>query len=418
MDRETRNLEYKRDITKSFLKTVSAFSNYGNGTIVFGVTDDREVVGLEDIEQKCLDIENTINDNMNPIPDYNLIINDNHTISLIVHEGMHKPYFYKNKAYKRSDSSSIEVDRIELNRLVLEGMNQTFEEQVSSKQDLSFDVLEKALIDKLKIEKLSTDILKTLELVTSKGQFNNAGALLADNNQFKGIDIVRFGQTISEIRDRKTLENISILTQFYETLNMFSQYYQYEKIDGVIRKKIDLIPEKAFREALANSLVHRLWDVNANVKISMFDDRIEISSPGTLLPDISVEEYLNGQISVFRNPIIGNLFFRLNYIEKFGTGIKRINEAYRDNILKPKYQVFENSILVVLPLLNAHTDLTEDERAIVNCLSRNQLATRNQLDKILGFNKAKTGRILKGLIEKDLIEKSGKGKDTKYRLNM
>ena len=418
MDRETRNLEYKVDITKSFLKTVSAFSNYGTGTIIFGVTNNKVAVGLEDVEQKCLDIENTINDNISPMPDYYLVINDDRTISLIVHKGMHKPYLYKNKAYKRSDSSSVEVDRLEFNRLVLEGMNQTFEEQVSSKQDLSFNVLEKTLVSELKIEKLSTDILKTLELVTSKGQFNNAGALIADNNQFKGIDIVRFGSTISEIRDRKILENISILTQFYEALNTFSQYYQYEKIDGVIRKKVELIPEKAFREALANALVHRLWDVDSSVKISMFDDRIEISSPGPLLPDISVEEYLNGQISVFRNPIIGNIFFRLNYIEKFGTGIKRINEAYNKNILKPKYQVFENSILVILPVLNAHSDLTEEERAIVNCLSRNQLVTRSQLDKILGFNKAKTGRILKKLLEKDIIEKNGKGKDTKYQLNM
>lgn len=418
MDRETRNLEYKVDITKSFLKTVSAFSNYGTGTIIFGVTNDKVAVGLDDVEQKCLDIENTINDNISPMPDYYLVINDDRTISLIVHEGMHKPYLYKNKVYKRSDSSSVEVERLEFNRLVLEGMNQTFEEQVSSKQDLSFKVLENTLINELKIEKLSTDILKTLELVTSKGQFNNAGALLADNNQFKGIDIVRFGSTISEIRDRKILENISILTQFYEALNTFSQYYQYEKIDDVIRKKIELIPETAFREALANALVHRLWDVNSSVKISMFEDRIEISSPGPLLPDISVEEYLNGQISVFRNPIIGNIFFRLNYIEKFGTGIKRINEAYSENISKPKYQVFENSILVILPVLNAHSDLTEEEKAIVNCLSRNQLLTRGQLDKILGFNKAKTGRILKRLLEKNIIEKNGKGKDTKYQLNM
>lgn len=418
MNRETRNLEYKLEITRSFLKTVSAFSNYGVGKIIFGVTDDKFVVGLKDVEQKCLDIENAINDNISPMPDYHLIIKDDNTIELIVQEGLYKPYLYKNKAYKRSDSSSVEVDRLELNRLVLEGMNQTFEEQVSSNQDLSFRVLEKTLVNELKIEKLSTDILKTLELVTSKGQFNNAAALLADHNQFKGVDMIRFGSTISEIRDRKTLENVSILTQFYEALNTFSQYYQYEKIDGVIRKKVELIPEKAFREALANALVHRLWDVNSNVKISMFDDRIEMSSPGSLLPDISVEEYLNGQISVFRNPIIGNIFFRLNFIEKFGTGIKRINEAYHENLTKPKYQVFENSILVILPVLNAHSYLTEEEMAIVNCLNRNQLLTRSQLDKMIGFNKAKTGRILKRLLEKGIIEKIGKGKDTKYQLNV
>lgn len=416
MNRETGNLEYKAEITKSFLKTVSAFSNYGTGKIIFGVTDDKVVVGIDDVEQKCLDIENTINDNIIPMPDYHLTINDDNTIELIVNEGLYKPYLYKNKAYKRSDTSSVEVDRLEFNRLVLEGTNQSFEEQMSSKQDLLFNVLEETLINELKIEKLSTDILKTLELMTPKGKFNNAAALLADRNQFSGIDIIKFGSTISEIRDRKTLENVSILTQFKEALNTFFQYYQYEKIDGVIREKIDLIPEKAFREALANSLVHRLWDVKSNVKISMFDDRIEITSPGSLLPDISVEEYLNGQISIFRNPIIGNIFFRLNYIEKFGTGIKRINEAYNESFTKPKYQVFENSILVVLPVINTYSNFTKEERAVVQCLSRNHFLTRNQLDTMIGFNKNKTVRILNSLLEQDVIEKIGKGKDTKYKM--
>ena len=70
-------------------------------------------------------------------------------------------------------------------------------------------------------------------------------------------------------------------------------------------------------------LIHRLWDVNASIKVSMLEDRIEISSPGGLPAGISEEEYLNGQVSILRNPIIGNVFFRLKYIEKFGTGIMR-----------------------------------------------------------------------------------------------
>ncbi|WP_290140091.1 ATP-binding protein [Allocoprobacillus halotolerans] len=152
------------------------------------------------------------------------------------------------------------------------------------------------------------------------------------------------------------------------------------------------------------------------MKISMFDDRIEISSPGSLLPDISVEEYLNGQISVFRNPIISNIFFRLNYIEKLGTGIRRINEAYHESLVKPKYRVFENSILVILPVFNSYLDLSEKENEIVKCLNKHQLLTRNQLDKMIGFHKAKTNRVLKKLLEKDMIVKNGKGKTTKYQL--
>lgn len=77
-----------------------------------------------------------------------------------------KPYLYKGKAYKRHDTSTIEVDRLELNRLILEGSHQSYEELVSQKQDLTFQCLEKALKDKLAIQGLNEDILKTLDLYT------------------------------------------------------------------------------------------------------------------------------------------------------------------------------------------------------------------------------------------------------------
>ena len=91
-------------------------------------------------------------------------------------------------------------------------------------------------------------------------------------------------------------------------MEMFRKYYQYEKIEGMERKVLERVPENAFREALANALVHRLWDMPASVKVSMYKDRIEISSPGGLPAGISREEYLDGQISMLRNPIIGNVF--------------------------------------------------------------------------------------------------------------
>ena len=142
------------------------------------------------------------------------------------------------------------------------------------------------------IEKINKDILKTLELYSDQSGFNNAAALLADDNQFTGIDIIRFGDTIDEIMDRESLENISILSQLEKTLQMFRKYYQYEKIEGAERKCIDKIPEKAFREAIANALIHRMWDIPASIKVSMYADRIEISSPGGLPAGISEEEYL------------------------------------------------------------------------------------------------------------------------------
>ena len=113
--RETRTLEFKETITNTFLKTVSAFSNYDGGTIVFGIDDDGKIKGLADAKQSCLDIENKINDSISPQPNYTLEIqNNDQTIKLTVKSGLQKPYLYKSKAYKRNDTATIEVDTLDL----------------------------------------------------------------------------------------------------------------------------------------------------------------------------------------------------------------------------------------------------------------------------------------------------------------
>lgn len=265
-------------------------------------------------------------------------------------------------------------------------------------------------------KQLTKDILKTLELYSDQNGFNNAAALLADSNHFKGIDIIRFGDSIDEIMERKTFENISILSQMEQSIQMFHQYYRYEKIEGMERKSVDKIPEKAFREAVANALVHRMWDIPASIKISMYPDKIEISSPGGLPAGLSEDEYLNGQISLLRNPIIGNVFFRLKYIEKFGTGIMRINYAYKNILVKPEYRIFSNSIRIILPVIKSDYKLNEAEKRLINILTDNGSMTRNEVEKAAEMEKSKTIRILNGLIDKNIIQKKGMGRATKYEL--
>lgn len=306
--------------------------------------------------------------------------------------------------------------RLEYGRLILEGQNQSYEELPSSMQELTFDRLEEELKESLGITSLNEDILKTLELYSEKRGFNNAAALLADKNQFPGIDMIRFGSSIDEIMDRATFEHMSVLAQLSSCIEMFQTYYQYEKIEGVERKQIDKIPEKAFREAIANALVHRAWDVRASIKISMFEDRIEISSPGGLPAGIGREEYLNGQISVLRNPILGNVFFRLKYIEKFGTGIMRINRSYSNALEKPSYQIFENSIQVVLPVIASDEKLSEKDKKILDIIRDKGTVSRSEIEKLAGIGKDSTIRSLNLLLKKHIIEKTGAGRGVKYHI--
>ncbi len=415
--KESRNLEYKENInSNTFMKTVSAYANYGTGEIVFGITDDGRKTGVLNPVDACLNLENKINDSLKPVPDYKIEIREESLIVLTVYEGIYKPYLYKGKAYKRNDSSTIEVERLEYNRLILEGCNQSFEETVSIDQNLIFQQLEKKFIDTMGITKLNIDILKTLELYSDKNGFNNAAALLADKNSFKGIDIIRFGDSIDEIMDREFFDGISVISQLEKSTQMFWKYYQYEKIEGSERKIIDKVPEKAFREAIANALVHRMWDINAAIKVSMYSDRIEISSPGGLPAAISEEEYLNGQISILRNPIIGNVFFRLKYIEKFGTGILRINRAYANALIKPSYQIFSNSIKVILPVISTDYNLNETEKMLLTFLKNRNNLTRKEIEKLSGMEKTKIIRGLNNLIQKNIVQREGNGRGTRYKI--
>ena len=424
INKEDYNLEYKEKVSKTFLKTISAYANYNDGRIVFGVDDNGNVVGLkENPKEEALRIENMINDSLTPVPYFEIKVKEiegKEIIVLEVKKGKDTPYYYQGKAYKRADTASIEVDRFELRRLALEGINMHYEDKKASSDDLDFNILEVRLIKEAGIERINLDILKTLNLYNKDGYYNVAGELLADQSDiaFSGIDIVKFGKDINKILYRKTISKVSLLTQFDMAVDIFEQYYIFEEIDGYNRITKELIPREAFRESLANAIVHRVWDTNSYIQIAMHEDKIEINSPGGLPPGISKEEYLYGNISVLRNPIIAGVFNRLNIIEKFGTGIARINKEYTQSISKPYFEVSENRIRIILPVTEKSLlDLSEDENVIYELLKENVELSRKKIDMITGFNKSKSIRIINSLIDKNIISKIGSGVTLTYKLN-
>ncbi len=413
--RETRTIEFKEMITNTFLKTVSAFSNYDGGEIFLGIDDNGNIKGLPDVKQACLDIENKINDSITPQPDYTLELqNNDRTIKLTVKSGFQKPYLYKSKAYKRNDIATIEADTLELSRLILEGKNIRFEELPCKDQELTFDTLCQKLKEYIQIETFNQDTLKTLNLYNSATGYNNAAGILADKNHFSGIDIVRFGENISVIHKRATFDNISILAAYEKVSEVFKDYYQYEEIQGDERKKTEKIPETAFREAIANALIHRAWDVESQIKVSMFDDRIEIISPGGLPSGITEDEYLSGKLSVLRNRNLANVFYRLGFVEIFGTGITRIKQLYEEGLKQPDFEVSENTIKIVLPVFEKNLNLTEDERKIYKILSKTMLKSIGEIAPYTPFGKSKTTQLLKEMGKKGVVKIEGRGRGTKY----
>ena len=278
----------------------------------------------------------------------------------------------------------------------------------------AFEILHRKLKENIQIETFNQDTLKILNLYSNVNGFNNAAGLLADKNHFSGIDIVKFGENISIIQKRVTFENVSVLEVYERALIVFRDYYQYEIIQGADRKMMEKIPEAAFREAIANALIHRVWDVDSHIRVSMFDDRIEVVSPGGLPAGITAEEYLSGKLSILRNRNLANVFYRLGFVEIFGTGITRIKQLYAESLIKPDFEVSENTIKIVLPVFETNVNLTEDEKVIYKSLSKTMLKPISEIAPYVPFGKSKTTQLLKSMEEKGVIAVEGKGRGTKY----
>lgn len=415
---EVYNYELKSKLNDKFLKTVSSFANYNDGTIIFGLDNEGQPIGLDDLDDTKLMIENKINDSIKPRPKFNIDIDfEKNCIILKVFEGENKPYYYKNKAYKRSDSSDVEVDRDELSDLVLFGRNLDYEQITSLYQDLSFSYFNKEANIRMGISDPDLDLLKSFDLYSDDMGYNNAGLLISDKNNYKIIDFVKFGKSISDIDFRKEMKKLSILDAFNQMVEYYTQYYNHEIIVGKSREFIEKIPFKAFREAIANALVHRRWDRDAFISVSFYDDRIEISSPGGLPNGISEHEYLNRRVSSPRNPIISNIFFRFRYIDRLGTGIFRIQEAYKESASNPEFEISDNYVTVTLPVTQVISteNISIDARKIMNYLSDNNLLSRIELEELTGYNKDKVIRHLNELRDNGVVEVVGNGRGTKYK---
>nr|WP_269257758.1 ATP-binding protein [Lactobacillus crispatus] len=153
------------------------------------------------------------------------------------------------------------------------------------------------------------------------------------------------------------------------------------------------------------------------MKISMYDDRIEVVSPGGLPQGLSKEEYLSGQISILRNPIIANVFFRLGLIEQFGTGVRRINDSYRSSLVQPQFEIFDNSIKIILPVLKFITDdLSNDEKKVYQIIHEGADTTK-QISQMSKFGRTKVLKILRQLEKQGYIRRMGEGRATKYILS-
>ena len=432
---ESKTIEYKLTYSKTLLKTVCAFANFHDGSIILGIRDDGQIEGVTQVEELKLSIEHAINDSVFPQPYYEfegVKIKDKMLLELRVYKGDHTPYTYQGKVYIRQDTSTVQGDTYVMQQLILSGRNQSYEDLLAEEQNLTFVDLERRLRQQLQIGSLTEDLLRTLGLM-QKGGYNHAATLLSDQNILLSstLQLVAFSdEGVGRIKDHMTLKGMSILAQFDACMAFYQKHINTgEIISQAYRQTVEDVPMIAYREAIANLLVHRDYAIQASGRVEFYTNRIEIISPGSLPMGLVEEEYRSGRLSIARNKLLTDIFLRLKIIEKLATGVRRIKEQYVHQLDKPMFHVSEHAVVVVLPYVKEAMNklresstppmtrtLTGKAGLVYNYILQHPGAKRQRIQQEIGLEKTQTVQLIQQLRQQGYIIRQGNGPATGYQV--
>lgn len=422
-------LEVKKP--KSWCKSVSAFANSYGGKLIFGMADDDTVAGLEDAEGDAEKISEAIKVHLNPIPNFKLSFvteDDKKLVVLDVEAGYETPYYYEGEgqlvAFVRVGNESVSASPIQLRELVLKGSNRSYD-SLKSEYDFSkmaFTKLKSVYYQRTKNDFFESDY-ESFGLVDNEGNLTNAGALLADESpvrhsrlfctRWNGLD--KASGLIDALDDEEFTGGLVELLQDGIKFIKRNSKKAWRKLPDR-RVEYPEYPERAITEGLVNALIHRSYtEIGSEVHIDMYDDRLEIYSPGGMFDGSSLENRdLMNIPSKRRNPVLADVFSRLNYMERRGSGFKKIlgdyqkQEHYAED-KTPKFDAQRGFFILTLPNLNyieghgGTQDVRQDVRQgvrqdvsqadiddkIVALIKENPKITAEQIGKIVGCS-AKT----------------------------
>ena len=431
---ESEVVELKAEVVGDICKEVIAFANTKGGTLYIGVSNDGSVEGVKNADQVILQLNNMIRDSIKP--DVTMFVGyktqhvgDKDIIAVTIQKGTDRPYYLGSKGlkpsgvYVRNGTSTDPASDTAIRKMIKETDGDHFEEMRSLEQNLTFDVAKKEFAER----KVPFGIpqMKTLGIMNHDGIYTNLGLLLSDQCVHTIKAAVFEGTIQNEFKDRREFSGSLFcqMNEAYDYIDFRNQNHStFSKLRRIDRRDY---PEEAVREALLNLLVHREYSFRASSFISIYADRIEFTSIGGLISGMTLQDVMMG-ISVCRNAKLANVFYRLELIEAYGTGIRKIMEAYEGSARKPKIEVTENAFKITIPnrnISNASDEETEDqkesveqEKRVMKLAKERGFVSRKEIERLLGISQSTGGRLLKKMVAAGQIVQIGKGKNTHYVL--
>lgn len=431
---ESETVELKAIAVEDIKKEIIAFANCRGGKLYVGVQNDGTVLGLENPDETSLQISNMVRDAIKPdltmFLHYETLVADGKKILVIdIQQGTEKPYYIAKKGlrpegvYVRQGYSSVPATNTAIRGMIKETDGDHFEEMRSLEQNLTFESAKKTFARRH--VKFGPEQMKTLGMITQDGVYTNLALLLSDQCVHTIKAAVFQGTKQSEFKDRREFTGslFQQMDEVYDFINFHNQTHSsFEKLYRIDRRDY---PEIAVREALLNLLVHREYSFRASTFISIYTDRLEFTSIGGLVRGVTLEDVTMG-ISVCRNVKLANIFYRLELIEAYGTGLIKIMEAYEGTGMKPQIETSDNAFKIILPNMNSVSESLRQaqnksekdtpETKVIALAKERGFVTRKEVEILLDMGQSSCGRLLKKMIENGLLIQDGKGKNTRYCL--
>ncbi len=426
MYKESDTLELKQEFALDIKKEIIAFANTKGGTLYIGIDDDGNVIGVDAPDRICERVSSMIHDGIKPdVSMFTDIVSEKtegkSVVKICVQRGTKRPYYLSDKGLKSSGvyirlgNTSIPATENAIRTMIGDTDDASYEKKRSINQQLTFDAAEvefkKQKIDFGKAQQ------KTLGIMDSDGLFTNLGLLLSDQCQHSIKAAVFKGQEKDEFLTRKEFGGslFSQLTDAYSFIDLNNQLNSTFK--GLTRIDSRDYSESAIREALLNAIIHRDYSFSGSTLVSVFSDRLEIVSLGGLVPGLEPEDIFEG-ISQTRNTGLANIFYRLKYVEVYGTGIRKIRKECETFGVTASFHITNAAFRIVIP--NRHTaalaapELDVQLSSALQYIRAHTSATRKEVQEALGIKQTKCGLILKDLENRGLIIRTGSGKATGY----
>jgi len=439
---ETERVELKKEFTKDVVKEIVAFANTQGGKIYIGIDDEGQVIGTKDIDINIEKLSSMIKDKIKPlvlnyISIEKIKIESMEIIEIEVQQGDGKPYYLAEKGmkpsgvYMRLGTSSIPVSESNIRKMIIDNQGLTYETTRSLNQNLTFDYfLSQFKSMDVIVEKNN---MRSMGLVDEELLYSNLALLMSDQCPhiikvaiFKDDDKMTF--RFRKEFNGSLLKQLNDVFEFIETQNNMVTVY-----DGLKRRDSYDYDLSSIRETLVNAIVHRDYGISGSIFVNMYNSFVEFISIGSLPGGMTYEDIVQG-VSKPRNEKLAQIFYRLNLIESFGTGIRKIINAYKNYEKKPEFVETPNAFIVRLPKFKYDNEVVKESQDDYNCLPLNYLdddalkrdimllvekigyITRREIQSRYGFSQTKSGMLIRQLESEGIIIRNGSGKNTYYVL--